>query len=156
MRSARITRLFAAALVATAVPAAADSSWTPVAQTGESVYLLDEASIEVRAGLLTAWELVEYAWPQYADGVGYRSQVNLRAYRCAERSWDVLQVTRFAGPGRSGEAVLSSRFVPSVSAWHAAPPESVAAHLLDRVCRLAGRGHASSAASLRGSSAAAI
>ena len=138
MKSARFAGLFAAAWVAAAASAAAESSWTPVAQTDDSVYLLDEASIEVRAGVLTAWELVEYALPQYSDGVGYRSQVNLRAYRCVDRSWDVLQVTRFAGPGRSGEAVLSSRFARSGAAWHPVAPESVAAHLLDRVCSLAG------------------
>jgi len=125
-------------LAASAAPATAESQWTPVAQTEESVYLLDEASIQVRAGLLTAWELVEYAGPQQADGVLYRSQLNLRAYRCSDRSWDVLQVTRFAGPRRSGEAVLASNFPPSAAAWNRVAPESVAALMLDRVCTLAG------------------
>jgi len=128
----------AAVLAASGARAHADPHWTPVAQTEEGVYLLDEASIEVRSGLLTAWELVDYAGPQHADGVLYRSQLNLRAYRCADRSWDVLQVTRFAGPRRSGEAVLASSFSPSGAAWYPAAPESVAAHLLDRVCTLAG------------------
>jgi hypothetical protein len=112
--------------------------WAPVAQTEDSVYLLDESSIEVRAGLLTAWELVEYAWPQYENGVSYRSQVNLRAYRCQDRSWDVLRVTRYAGPQSSGDAVLSSNFTPSATSWNHAPPESVAAHMLERVCAIAG------------------
>jgi hypothetical protein len=139
MRSTAFAQLVVAAVLAAgSARAPADSHWTPVAQTHESVYLLDEASIEVRSGLLTAWELVEYAGPQHADGVLYRSQLNLRAYRCADRSWDVLQVTRFAGPRRSGEAVLASSFPPSNAAWHPAAPESVAAHLLDRVCILAG------------------
>ena len=125
-------------LAASAAPSTAESQWTPVAQTEESVYLLDEASIEVRSGLLTAWELVDYAAPQHADGVLYRSQLNLRAYRCADRSWDVLKVTRFAGSRRSGEAVLSSSFPPSGATWQPVAAESVAAHMLDRVCTLAG------------------
>lgn len=130
--------LLAAVLVAAGAPALADSIWTPVAQTDDGVYLLDETSIEMRSGLLTAWELVDYATPQHADGVLYRSQLNLRAYRCADRSWDVLKVTRFAGPRRSGEAVLSSSFPPSGATWQRVAPESVAAHMLDRVCTLAG------------------
>lgn len=130
----------AAVLAAGSARAPADSHWMPVAQTDESVYLLDEASIEVRSGLLTAWELIDYAAPQHADGVLYRSQLNLRAYRCADRSWDVLKVTRFAGPLHSGEAVLSSNFPPSGATWHRVAPESVAAHMLDRVCTLAGAG----------------
>ena len=82
MRYAASAQLVVAVLLAaSAVPSTADSQWTPVAQTEESVYLLDEASIQVRAGLLTALELVEYAGPQQADGVLYRSQLNLRAYR---------------------------------------------------------------------------
>ena len=128
----------AAVLAAGSARAPADSHWMPVAQTDESLYLLDEASIEVRSGLLTAWELVDYAAPQHADGVLYRSQLNLRAYRCADRSWDVLKVTRFAGPQRSGEAVLSSSFPPSGATWQPVAAESVAAHMLDRVCTLAG------------------
>ena len=128
----------AAVLAAGSARAPAESHWMPVAPTDESLYLLDEASIEVHSGLLTAWELVEYAGPQQADGVLYRSQVNLRAYRCADRSWDVLQVTRFAGPRRSGEAVLASSFPPSAAAWNRVAPESVAALMLDRVCTLAG------------------
>jgi hypothetical protein len=51
---------------------------------------------------------------------------------------DVLQVTRFAGPRRSGEAVLASNFPPSAAAWNRVAPESVAALMLDRVCTLAG------------------
>jgi len=128
----------AAVLAAGSARAPADSHWIPVAQTDESVYLLDEASLEVRSGLLTAWELVEYAGPQQADGVLYRSQLNLRAYRCSDRSWDVLQVTRFAGPRQSGEAVLASSFPPLAAAWNRVAPESVAALMLDRVCTLAG------------------
>lgn len=130
--------LLAAVVVAAGAPAVADSTWTPVAQTDEGVYLLDETSIETRSGLLTAWELVDYAAPQHADGVLYRSQLNLRAYRCADRSWDVLQVTRFSGPRRSGEAVLATGFPSSGAAWYPAAPESVAARLMDRVCTLAG------------------
>ena len=42
-------------------PALAEARWTPIAQTEDSVYLLDETSIEVREGLVTAWELVDYA-----------------------------------------------------------------------------------------------
>ena len=133
-------------LAASAAPSTAESQWTPVAQTEESVYLLDEASIQLRGGLLTAWELVEYAGPQQADGVLYRSQLNLRAYRCSDRSWDVLQVTRFAGPRRSGEAVLASSFPPSAAAWNRVAPESVAALMLDRVCTLAGAQARSNAA----------
>src|SRR6476619_4253828 len=87
MRADLLTRLVPLVILASiARSAAADPLWTPVAQTDDSVYLLDESSIEVRAGLLTAWELVEYTLPQYADGVGYRSQLNLRAYRCGDRS----------------------------------------------------------------------
>ena len=139
MRPAEFVRpLVALVLVSGSPRAVADSPWTPVAQTEEGIYLLDEASIEFRSGLLTAWELVDYAWPQYADGVGYRSQVNLRAYRCADRTWDVLQVTRFEGPQRTGEAVLSSSFPTSEVVWYRARPESVAARMLDRVCALAG------------------
>jgi len=130
--------IMAAVLAAGSARAPADSHWIPVAQTDESLYLLDEASIEVRSGLLTAWELVDYAAPQHADGVLYRSQLNLRAYRCADRSWDVLKVTRFAGSRRSGEAVLSSSFPPSGATWQPVAAESVAAHMLDRVCTLAG------------------
>jgi hypothetical protein len=111
-------------------------SWTPVAQTDESVYMLDESSIELRSGLLTAWELVEYAWPQEQDGISYRSQLNLRAYRCDKGSWDVLRVTRFAGSQSSGEAVLSSRFDPAAVTWHQAAPDTVAGVLLQRVCAL--------------------
>ena len=138
MRAGLLTRLVPIViLVASAHGAAADPLWTPVAQTDDSVYLLDESSIEVRAGMLTAWELVEYAWPQFADGVGYRSQLNLRAYRCGDRSWDVLRVTRYAGPQRSGPAVMSSGFAPANMTWYRAEPDSVAAQLLDRVCTLA-------------------
>jgi hypothetical protein len=126
------------ALTMAGAAALADGSWTPVAQTAESVYLLDETSIERRAGVLTAWELVEYTVPQYADGVGYRSQKNLRAYRCEDRSWDVLRVTRYTGSLQSGEAVLSSSFNPAEMTWHRAAPDSVADHLLGRVCALAG------------------
>jgi hypothetical protein len=127
-----------ALLAAVAGQSALAASWTPVAQTRESIYLLDESSIELRAGLLTAWELVEYALPQEQDGVSYRSQMNLRAYRCDNRSWDVLRVTRFAGANNAGEAVLSSRFDPSDVTWHQAAPDTVAGVLLERVCELAG------------------
>jgi hypothetical protein len=113
------------------------ASWTPVAETNESVYMLDESSVELRSGMLTALELVEYAWPQEQDGVSYRSQVNLRAYRCDTASWDVLRVTRFAGSQSSGEAVLSSRFDPAKVTWHRAAPDTVAGVLLQRVCALA-------------------
>jgi hypothetical protein len=128
----------AAALLVAGASALADGSWTPVAQTQESVYLLDESSIERRADVLTAWELVEYTVPQYSDGVGYRSQMNLRAYRCGDRSWDVLRVTRFSGSLHSGEAVLSSSFNPAEMTWHRAAPDSVADLLLERVCALGG------------------
>jgi hypothetical protein len=132
-----------AALTIASASALAEGSWTPVAQTAESVYLLDESSIERRAELLTAWELVEYSVPQYADGVGYRSQMNLRAYRCADRSWDVLRVTRYTGSLHSGEAVLSSSFAAAEMTWHRAAPDSVADFLLQRVCALAGGSRAS-------------
>jgi hypothetical protein len=131
------------ALTVTGAAALAGGAWTPVAQTAESVYLLDESSIERRADVLTAWELVEYAAPQYADGAGYRSQINLRAYRCSDRSWDVLRVTRYTGSLQSGEAVLSSSFSPAQMTWHRAAPDSVADFLLERVCALAGAGRAS-------------
>jgi len=137
MRARLLTRLVPLVLLAASAYVAADPLWTPVAQTDDSVYLLDESSIQVRAGMLTAWELVEYTWPQYADGVGYRSQLNLRAYRCNDRSWDVLRVTRYAGPQRSGAAVMSSGFAPANMTWYRAEPDSVAAHLLQRVCTLA-------------------
>ena len=138
MRADLVTRLVPLVILASiARGAAADPLWTPVAQTDDSVYLLDESSIEVRAGLLTAWELVEYTLPQYADGVGYRSQLNLRAYRCGDRSWDVLRVTRYAGPQRSGAAVMSSGFAPGNMTWYRAQPDSVAGYLLDRVCTIA-------------------
>ena len=112
-------------------------AWTPVAQTDESVYLLDESSVELRSGVVTAWELVEYAWPQQQDGISYRSQLNLRAYRCDKGSWDVLRVTRFAGSQSSGEPVLSSQFDPTTVTWHQAAPDTVAGVLLQRVCALA-------------------
>jgi hypothetical protein len=99
--------------------------------------MLDESSVELRSGMLTALELVEYTWPQEQDGVSYRSQVNLRAYRCDTASWDVLRVTRFAGSQSSGEAVLSSRFDPATVTWHRAAPDTVAGVLLQRVCALA-------------------
>ena len=139
MRSSASTRFVTSFVLAVLGPqVSADPLWAPVAQTEDSVYLLDESSVEMRAGLLTAWELVEYAWPQYENGVSYRSQVNLRAYRCEDQSWDVLRVTRYAGPQRSGAAVLSSNFTLSGMSWNYAPPESVAAHLLERVCAISG------------------
>jgi hypothetical protein len=114
------------------------ASWIPVAQTDSSLYMLDESSIEMSSGVVTAWELVEYAFPQEQDGVHYRSQMNLRAYRCDSSSWDVLRVTRFTGSQSSGEAVLSSRFDPANVSWHPADPDTVAGVLLERVCKLAG------------------
>ena len=122
---------------AIAAQSALAGSWTPVARTDQSLYMLDESSIEERPGFVTAWELVEYSMPQEQDGVSYRSQLNLRAYRCADGRWDVLRVTRFAGPQSSGEAVLSSRFDPSTVTWHPAAPDTVAGVLLQRVCELA-------------------
>jgi hypothetical protein len=122
---------------AIAAQSALAGSWTPVAQTEQSLYMLDESSIEQRSGFVTAWELVEYSLPQEHDGVSYRSQLNLRAYRCADGSWDVLRVTRFAGSQSSGEAVLSSRFDPATVTWHPAAPDTVAGVLLQRVCQLA-------------------
>jgi hypothetical protein len=140
MQIVALAQVVAMAALAMNVKAPTGDSWTPVAQTDESVYMLDEHSIDRTSELLTAWELVEYAWPQYADGVAYRSQMNLRVYRCADRTWDVLRVTRYAGPQRSGEAVLSSSFSPAEVTWHRAAPDSVADHLLQRVCSLAGGG----------------
>jgi hypothetical protein len=119
-------------------PCALAASWIPVAQTDQSLYMLDESSIERQSGYVTAWELVEYALPQESDGVSYRSQLNLRAYRCNDGSWDVLTVTRFAGSQSSGEAVLSSRFDPAAATWHPARPDTVAGVLLQRVCSIAG------------------
>jgi hypothetical protein len=130
-----------ALLGAAAAQSVLAASWTPVAQTSESVYLLDESSIERRSGFLTAWELVEYALPQEQGGVSYRSQMNLRAYRCDRHDWDVLRVTRFASRDNSGEAVLSSRFDPADVTWHSAAPDTVADVLLQRVCTLAGQQH---------------
>ena len=118
--------------------AALAASWTPVAQTEGSLYMLDESSIEMNSGVVTAWELVEYSLPQEEGGVSYRSQLNLRAYRCDSASWDVLRVTRFTGSQSSGEAVLSSRFDPATVSWHPAAPDTVAGVLLERVCKLAG------------------
>ena len=138
MQIVALAQVVAMAALAMNVTAPTGESWTPVAQTVESIYLLDEHSIERTSGLLTAWELIEYAWPQYADGVAYRSQANLRIYRCSDRSWDVLRVTRYSGPQRSGEAVLSSSFGQGDVTWHRAAPDSVADHLLQRVCSLAG------------------
>jgi hypothetical protein len=126
-----------AAFMAGAGHAVAAPRWKPVAQTDDSVFLLDESSIQTRAGLLTAWELVEYAWPQYSDGVTYRSQLNLRAYSCADASWDVLQITRYAESAGAGEVVLAGKFSPSNVTWNHVAPESVAEHMLREVCALA-------------------
>jgi len=100
MQIIALAQVVAMAALAMNATAPTGDSWTPVAQTDESLYLLDEHSIERASGLLTAWELVEYALPQYADGVAYQSQANLRVYRCSDRSWDVLRVTRYSGPQR--------------------------------------------------------
>jgi hypothetical protein len=135
---ASILALTVSGAAAVADGALAGGSWTPVAQTADGVYLLDESSIERRANVLMARELVEYTVPQYSDGVGYRSQLNLRAYRCEDRSWDVLRVTRYTGSLQSGQAVLSSSFDPAEMTWHRATPDSVAGFLLQRVCALAG------------------
>jgi hypothetical protein len=126
-----------AALAMAAPRAEADGVWTPIAQTEDSVFLLDEGSVEFRSGLVTAVELVEYAWPQHADGVRYMSQVNLRAYRCDERTWDVLRITRHSEPRGTGEVVLAGTFTPSQATWNRAAPESVADIMLRHVCALA-------------------
>jgi hypothetical protein len=142
MRARLVTSAVAiAALIAGASHAVAAPQWKPIAQTDDSVFLLDESSIQMRAGLLTAWELVEYAWPQYADGVRYRSQLNLRAYSCADESWDVLQIARHAESAGAGEVVLAGKFSPSNVTWNHAAPESVAEHMLREVCALAATKH---------------
>jgi len=138
MRAASTVLLVTLTIAAVGAPCARpDSRWTPVAQTEDGVYLLDESSIELRSGLLTAWELVEYAWPQVAYGVRYQAQMNLRAYRCNDGLWDVLQITRHSGSGPEGEVVLASTFDASRMDWYPAAPESVAGFMLDRVCALA-------------------
>jgi hypothetical protein len=138
MRAAFTVLHVALAILAVGVPRAlADARWTPIAQTEDSVYLLDESSIEFRSGVLTAWELVEYAWPQFANGVRYQSQMNLRAYRCDDGLWDVLRVSRHADSGPTSEVVLASTFDASRMDWYPAAPESVAGVMLNRVCTLA-------------------
>ena len=138
MRAGPVASAVAIAVVMAGVGHAVEvPHWKPVAQTDDSVFLLDESSIQMRAGLLTAWELVEYAWPQYSDGVRYRSQLNLRAYSCDDESWDVLQVTRHAESAGAGEVVLAGKFSPANVTWNHAVPESVAEHMLREVCALA-------------------
>jgi hypothetical protein len=63
--------------------------------------------------------------------------LNLRAYSCADESWDVLQVTRYAESAGAGEVVLAGKFSPSNVTWNHAAPESVAEHMMREVCAFA-------------------
>lgn len=125
-----LVRAALAALLAIGGVAPAAAAWTPVEGTANSYDYVDLASLRVDGTLRRIWTLHDLTERDAEGDMSYRS---LLEFHCPEGRYRSLQNLFFAGSMGTGR--MSGRS-SAPGAWRAVQPDSVAASIMRRVCRL--------------------
>ena len=101
--------LFVLALV---LSPTAQAEWVKVAETGETTYYVDPATLRKHGDLRQVWEIQDYAVPRPG---GSRSRHALFEFDCGAERWRVLAITDHAEPMAAGKVVGTWK---GESAWN--------------------------------------
>ena len=138
--SARSLPFFIALACMLAPAAAPAAQWEKVGDTGVVAAFVDRDSVRRSGSEARAW--VEWRWAEPADDPGsnpprrYRLERQMQISRCDDKSYAAAEGTRYADE-RGTEPVSSYKRDESSLAWYPAPPRTIRAAVLDRVCSLA-------------------
>jgi len=83
------------------VPGTAQADWVKVAETRDTVYYVDSATIRTDGSLRQAWELQDFADKRPN---GARSRRALFEFDCSAERWRVLSIADYPEPMGSGAA----------------------------------------------------
>jgi hypothetical protein len=93
-------RIVLVALLAT-VPGTALAEWVKVAETRDTVYYVDPATIHTDGGVRKVWEIQDFADKRPN---GARSRRALFEFDCSAERWRVLSIADYPEPMGSGAA----------------------------------------------------
>lgn len=118
-----------------ALPCGAIAQWKVIHSEAANFVEFDPSTVRDSAPYRLAWTRITFTKPQRGEEAEFQSQGQLHAVDCAARKSTVIGMVNYSGALGQGEA--NARMTRPRAEWvpKAAPPESLAALIIDLSCR---------------------